>query len=90
MLLKKYIVKENNRKIMKAYPVNISTCDKRCFKVVDPTLKMKQNPTLDFSKLHNVDTTSKQRCTTLHNIDKTLSQHCFDIASTLLELYRNQ
>ena len=45
----------------KAFPANISTSDRRCFNVVDqrwnnvdPTLKMKQNPTSDF-----------QRCTTL-------------------------
>ena len=38
---------------MGTFPANIATSDQRCFNV-DPTLKMKQNPTSDF-----------QRCTTL-------------------------
>ena len=62
------------------YPANISTSDQCSFNVlderwnnVDPTLKMKQNPTLKSEP--DVDTTSKKYF-------KTLLQRCIDIAST--------
>ena len=63
------------------YPANISTSDQRCFNVVDqrwknvdPTLKMKQNPTSDFQCC---TTLIQRRCGTLKqrwkNLDTTLS-----------------
>ena len=45
------------RNTLKNFPANISTADQCCFNVVDqrrnnvdPTLKMKQNPTSDFQR----------------------------------------
>ena len=67
-------------------PANISTSDQRCFNVVDqrwnnvdPTLKMKQNPTSDF-----------QRCTTLiQRRCATLKQRWYNFISTLFQLGLN-
>ena len=53
---------------------------------VDPTLKMKQNPTLDFQRYTML---IQRRCATLkqrwNNIDTTLSQLCSNLASTIVK-----
>ena len=81
-------------------PANISTSDQRYFNVVDqrwnnvdPTLKMKQNPTSDFQRR---TTLIQRRCptlkkrwnnveTTLHNVGKMLIQRCLHLASTFVK-----
>ena len=76
-----------------AYPANISTSDERCFNVVDqrwnnvdPTLKMKQNPTSDFQRYTKL---MQRQCPTLkqrwNNVDITLSRRCFNVSSTLVK-----
>ena len=76
-----------------AYPANISTSDERCFNVVDqrwnnvdPTLKMKQNPTSDFQRCTKL---MQRQCPTLkqrwNNVDITLSRCCFNVSSTLVK-----
>ena len=79
-------------------PANILTSDHRCFNVVDqrwnnvdPTLKMKQNPTSDFQRC---TTLIQRRCATLKqrwkNVDTTLSQLCCSLASTLVKAVSTQ
>ena len=71
---KKWVVKT------KAYPANISTLDKRCYsimdqcwKILDPTFKMKQNPTSVFivaERRYNVGVRRWNNVkSTLHNVD---------------------
>ena len=90
------------------YLANISTSDQSCFNVVnqrwnnvDPTLKMKQNPTLDFQRCttliqhqcprrwNNVETTLHNVEITLHNVGKMLIQRCFNVALTLVKAILN-
>ena len=59
-------------------PVNISTSDQRCFKVVDQRLSDVEN-----------ETKSDIRFSTLRNFDTTLYQHFFNIASTLVNAISN-
>ena len=61
--------------VVYSIPVNISTLDQRCFNIVDqrwnnvdPTLKMKENPTSDFQRLYNFVLSFLQR---VLNISKT-------------------
>ena len=76
-----------------AYPANISTSDQRCFNVVDqrwnnvdPTLKMKENPTSDFQRCTKL---IQRQCPTLkqhwNNVDITLSSRCFNVSSALVK-----
>ena len=80
-------------------PANISTSDQRCFNVVDqrwnnvdPTLKMKQNPTSDFqwsaTLIQRQCPTLKQRRNNVvqHNVDTTLHQRCCNVVSTSAKL----
>ena len=86
------------------FPANISTSDQRCFNVVDqrwnnvdPTLKMKQNPTSDFQRrttlIQRRCPTLKQRWnnveTTLHNVGTMLIQRSLHLASTLIKIILN-
>ena len=76
-------------------PANISTSDQRCFNVldqrwnnVDPTLKMKQNPKLDFQRcttlIQRQRPTLKQRRNNVaqrwYNVDTTLFQPSVDVS----------
>ena len=61
--------------VVYSIPVNISTLDQRCFNIVDqrwnnvdPTLKMKENPTSDFQRWYNFVLSFLQR---VLNISKT-------------------
>ena len=83
---------------------NISTSDQLCFNVVDQrwnnfdlTLKMKQNPTLDFERC---TTLIQRQCPTLkqrrnnviqlrNNVGTTLIQRYFNLASTLVKAILN-
>ena len=80
-------------KILPRQNFNISTSDQCCFNVVDqrinnvdPTLKMKQNPTSNFQRCA---TLIQRWCATLkqrwNNVDTTLSQFCSNLASTLVK-----
>ena len=85
-----------NLKKWEDYPTNISTSDQRCFNIVDqrwnkvdPTVKMKQNPTSDFQGC----TTLRQRqCPTLaqrqSNVTQrrnNVAQRCYNVDITLLQ-----
>ena len=63
-------------------PANISTSDQR-WNNVDPTSKMKQNPTSDFQRC---TTLIQRQCPTLkqrrNNVGTTLIQRCFNLALT--------
>ena len=76
------------------YPANFSTSNQRCFSVVDqrwnnvdPTLKMKQNPTSDFKRCA---TLIQRRFPTLkqgwNDVDTILSRCCcFNVVSTAVK-----
>ena len=79
----------NNSRANKYSVSNISMSDQRCVvdqrcNNVDPTLKMKQNPTLDFQRCAAL---IQRRCPMLkqrwNNVDTTLSRRCFNVVSTL-------
>ena len=74
---------------LELFPANISTSDQRCWNNVDRTLKMKQNRTSLFQHctmlIQRSTPTLKQRQKTLRNV-----AHCFNVASTLLKLYRKK
>ena len=76
------------------FPANISTSDQRCFSVVDqrwnnvdPTLKMKQNPTSDSQRC---TTLIQRQCPTLkqlrNNVTSTMYQRCCNVALTSAKL----
>ena len=73
---------------MGTFPANIATSDQRCFIAVvqrwnnvDPTLKMKQNPTSDFQRC---TTLIQRQCPTLkqrqNNVDTTFFQPNVDVS----------
>ena len=66
-------------------PANISTSDQRCFNVVDqrwnnidPTLKMKQNPTSDFQRC---TTLIQRQCSTLKQRWNNVTQRWYNVVS---------
>ena len=85
-------------------PANILTSDQRCFNLVDqcwnnvdPTLKMKQNPTSDFQRsatlIQRQSPKLKQRWNNVtqrrSNVGTKLIQRCFNLASTLVKTILN-
>ena len=79
-----YLLEELNGVLIeyrRTNPANISTSDQRFFNVldqrwnnVDPTLKMKQNPTSDF-----------QSCATLKERRDNIEQRWYNVVSTLFQ-----
>ena len=66
---------------LNAIPANISTLDQRYFNVVDPTLKVKQNP-LDFQ---HWTTLIQRQCPTLKQRRNNVAQRCINfVVSTLV------
>ena len=92
-----YNINQNVEKfIVLMNPANISTSDQSCFNVVDqrwknvdPTLKMKQNPTSDFQCC---TTLIQSQCPTLkqrrNNVDTKLFQPSVDVSETYIESNR--
>ena len=71
-------------------PANISTSDQRCFNIVDqswnnvdPTLKMKQNPTSDFQRCTML---IQRQCPTLKQCRNNVTQRWYNVDTTLLNL----
>ena len=79
------IISQKNKPI----PTNISTSDQRCFNVVnqrwndvDSTLKIKQNPMLDFPLY---TTLIQRQCPALKQRRKNIAQRWYNVASTLFQ-----
>ena len=79
-----------------SFPANISTLDQRCFNFVDqrwnnvdPTLKMKQNPTSDFQRCTTLIQlqcpTLKQRRNNVTQCRNNVAQHWYNVDATLFQ-----
>ena len=64
-----------------SFPANISTLDQR-WNNVDPTLKMKQNPTSDFQRC---TTLIQRQCPTLKQRRNNVAQRWYNVDTTLFQ-----
>ena len=88
-LIKTFLKFKKTSEKHNSIPANISTSDQGCFNAVaqrwdnvDPTLKMKQYPTLDFQRCKHWYNVVVRRW---NNVVTTLIQLCSNLSSTLIK-----